>query len=149
MGDHDSLSEDEEEVLVGGKRRGTRSGTDRGGDVPPAVGGTPTDPARGVSPITTMDMSSVAARSNDSNYSLVETNDQIRIDGHNADHECGDGGDSDDEGLGYMAPEDIEYEMIQTENERVNCDSYDIEHHVTLQEDGWNEKTISSWNKLI
>ena len=70
--------------------------------------------------------------------------------GHDdADEESGDSGDSDNKGMGYMAPEDIEYEMIQTENERINCDSYDIEHNVMLQEDGWNEKGLLSGKKLI
>ena len=75
--DADSVSDDDEEILDGAKTRAKRSGTYLGGDIPPAVCGTLTDPARGMSPITTMDMSSVAAHSLESNYSLVETNDQI------------------------------------------------------------------------
>ena len=131
-------------MLMASARGRTEIGDADDVKLPAAIGGTPDGDSRLsiMSPITTMDMSSAAA-SFETNNSVLETNEQIRKEGRDADNEIGDGGDSDDEGQGWMASDDLEHEMMTATKERSDGGSQEEERNVRTHIDDWHPTTAA------
>jgi hypothetical protein len=135
--DDDSNSNKGDVPLRAARVRGATEGVTAG--IPPAVGGTPeTGRDTMMSPITTMDMSSVANQTIDST-AVIETNEWIRMEGMRADFEEGDGGDSDEEGEGCYEMEDLEQGLLESSRDRAEGDAFETEMNMNCHQDDWHK----------